>query len=337
MKKKILAAALLLTVLAAAFYFLNRKGAPSGETIRLSGTVEVTSVEVSFKIPGRIKERLVDEGEAVKVGQTIARLEDDDQRQEVALRRAEAQSARAVLAELEAGSRREEIAQAEASLAAAEAEAKRLNDDWPRQEALFKKEVIPRRELDRSRSAREMAAARVREAREALALMRKGPRRERIDQARARWRAAEDAIALAKNRLDYTILSSPLAGTVLAKNAEPGEQVAAGTPVVTVGNITDTWVRAYINETDLGRVKLGHKVKVTSDTWPGRVYDGAVTFIASDAEFTPKNVQTEKERVKLVYRIKITVPNPTMELKPGMPVDAVIAAGTGGRGPGTGK
>ncbi|HEY6837176.1 MAG TPA: efflux RND transporter periplasmic adaptor subunit [Geobacteraceae bacterium] len=325
MNKRIAIAAVLLFVLAAALYFFYHKNASTGETIRLSGTVEVTSVEVSFKIPGRIRERLVDEGESVKAGQIIARLEDDDQKQEVALRRSDAQSARAVLAELENGSRKEEIAQAEAALTAAEAEAKRLGDDWPRQEALFAKEVIPRRELDRSRSARDMAEAHVREARETLALVRKGPRRERIDQARARLRSAEDSLALAQNRLDYTTLSSPLAGTVLAKNAEPGEQVAAGTPVVTVGNVTDTWVRAYVSETDLGRVKLGQKVKVTSDTWPGKVYDGSVTFIASDAEFTPKSVQTEKERVKLVYRIKITVPNPTSELKPGMPVDAVLS------------
>jgi HlyD family secretion protein len=115
----------------------------------------------------------------------------------------------------------------------------------------------------------------------------------------------------------------------MAKNIEPGEQVAAGTPVVTVGELDSVWVRAYINETDLGRVKVGQKARVATDTWPGRVYDGIVTFISSEAEFTPKNVQTQKERVKLVYRVKITIPNPNMELKPGMPADAEILTGTG--------
>jgi HlyD family secretion protein len=110
----------------------------------------------------------------------------------------------------------------------------------------------------------------------------------------------------------------------MAKNIEPGEQVAAGTPVVTVGELDSVWVRAYINETDLGRVKVGQKARVTTDTWPGKAYDGIVTFISSEAEFTPKNVQTQKERVKLVYRVKITIPNPNMELKPGMPADAEI-------------
>jgi HlyD family secretion protein len=325
MKWRLVTAAIVLAVaLAAALLLLRQHHSAAGRTIRVSGTVEVTSVEASFKISGRVRERLVDEGETVKAGQVLARLDNEDQTRELAQLRAESQAARAVLAELEAGSRSEEIAQAEAALAAAEADARRLADDYRRMDALYRKEVIPRRELDAARAGQETSQARVREAREALALVRKGPRRERIDQARARYRAAEGALALAQNRLEYTTLCAPLAGLVLAKNIEPGEQVAPGTPVVTIGNIADTWIRAYINETDLGRVKTGQKVRVTSDTWPGRVYDGTVSFIAQEAEFTPKNVQTEKERVKLVYRIKVTVPNPAMELKPGMPVDGEI-------------
>jgi HlyD family secretion protein len=136
-------------------------------------------------------------------------------------------------------------------------------------------------------------------------------------------------LALATERLGYATLTAPVAGMVMSKNIEPGEQVAVGTPVITIGELESVWVRAYIPETDLGRVKLGQKARVTTDTWPGKVYDGTVTFISSEAEFTPKNVQTQKERVKLVYRIKITIPNPRMELKPGMPADAeIITNGT---------
>jgi HlyD family secretion protein len=325
MKRRLLAAGVLIAGIAVAVTYAVRHHAPPAEAaIRVSGTVEVTSVEASFRIAGRIKERTVDEGETVKAGQVIARLEDDDQLREVALRREEALAAKASLAELEAGSRTEEIARAEAALAAAEAEAKRLDDDLRRQEALYRKEVIPRRELEAARAAAEASRARANESRAALALVRQGPRREMIDQARARRRAAEESLALAQNRLDYTTLVSPLTGLVLAKGTEPGEQVGAGTPVVTVGNVADTWVRAFINETDLGRVKVGQQARVTSDTRPGKAYAGRVTFIAQEAEFTPKNVQTAKERVKLVYRIKIAVPNPALELKPGMPVDAEI-------------
>ena len=152
----------------------------------------------------------------------------------------------------------------------------------------------------------------------------KGRRQERIDQGRARLKEAEAALALAEERLGYATLTAPGPGLVIAKNIEPGEQVAAGTPVITVGDLNNPWLRAYIPETELGRVKVGQKARVTTDTWPGKTYEGRISFISPEAEFTPKNVQTEKERVKLVYRIKIVIPNPAMELKPGMPADAEI-------------
>jgi HlyD family secretion protein len=138
---------------------------------------------------------------------------------------------------------------------------------------------------------------------------------------------------VAETRLGYATLVSPLSGVVLSKNVEPGEYVAAGTPVITVGELVNPWLRAYINETDLGRVKVGQRVYVTTDTYPGKRYEGRISFIASQAEFTPKNVQTEKERVKLVYRVKVDIPNPHMELKPGMPADAeiLLAQAPGGK------
>jgi HlyD family secretion protein len=323
-KRLIFALAALLPISAAAFYFTIRHKANGRDSVRVSGNIEVTTVDVSFKVPGRVRERLVDEGETVRTGQIVARLDSADFAHEVAIRKAEAQTARAALRELEAGSRREEIAQAEAVLAAAEAEARRLADDFRRQKELFSREVIPKQKFDAALAAREASRAQARQAREALELVRKGPRQERIDQGRSRLKEAEASLALAVERLGYTTLTAPSTGLVIAKNIEPGEQAATGTPIITVGDITSPWLRAYIPETDLGRVKVGQKVRITTDTWPGKTYDGLVTFISPEAEFTPKNVQTEKERVKLVYRIKITIPNPAMELKPGMPADAEI-------------
>ena len=353
------------------------------DRIRVSGNIEVTDAELSFKIPGRVQERLVDEGEAVKAGQLIARLDSTELNQEVALRKAEVDAARATLAELEAGSRLEEIAQAEAGarqakaqydemlagsrpqeVAAAEAgveraraEADRSRADADRYAALYKKALISTQQYDASQTASETAKAQLREAEERLKLVRegprreeieqaraafaqanerfilvrKGPRREAIDQARARLQQAREALALAETRLGYATLVSPMSGVVLSKNVEPGEYVAAGTPIVTVGDLADVWLRAYINETDLGRVKVGQRVRVTTDTYPGRIYEGRVSFLASQAEFTPKMVQTEKERVKLVYRVKVDMRNPNMELKPGMPADATIHVGVAGR------
>jgi HlyD family secretion protein len=325
MNRKLLLAVVVLTVVAIAviYYGVTRPGEKNGN-LRVSGNVEVTSVALSFKLPGRVSERLVDEGETVKAGQLIARLDSEDFVHEVAGRRAEVQVARAALAELENGYRKEDVAQARAALDRVQAEADRLKVDFARQQELYKREVISRREFDASRASYESSQASVREAGQRLALLQRGPRPETIDQSRARLRDAEAMLALADARLGYTTLTSSVNGLVLSKNIEPGEQVAAGTPVVTVGMLDSVWVRAYIGETDLGRVKVGQQATVTTDTWPGRKYQGTVTFISPEAEFTPKNVQTEKERVKLVYRIKVVIPNPNRELKPGMPADVEI-------------
>jgi HlyD family secretion protein len=368
----LLPAILLVAVLA--YLILGRSN--DGQVIRVSGNIEVTDAEVSFKILGRVEARLVDEGETVQAGQTIARLDSAELAQEVAARRAEMQAVQAALAELEAGSRPEEIAQAEASaqqakarldemlagsrpeeLSAAEAvlrrakaEAERARLDAERYAGLYKKEIVSAQQYDLARTAFETALARQREAEEQYKLVKEGPRKEQIEQARAAWlqaqerfvlvkkgprqetieqararlQQAKEGLAVAETRLGYATLTSPLAGVVLSKNVEPGEFVAAGTPIVTVGDLENVWLRAYINETDLGRVKVGQQVRVTTDTYPDKRYEGRVSFIAAQAEFTPKSVQTEKERVKLVYRIKVDIRNPNMELKPGMPADAEI-------------
>jgi len=334
MKEKLLLAVVFLLVVATIVMIFFRFGnRDQGRALRVSGNIEVTSVELSFKIPGRVQDRLVDEGETVKTGQVVARLDPEDLQHETDGRRAEVQAARAALTELETGYRREEIAQADAALRRISADAERLRVDFARQQQLYKKEVISARDFDASRAAYEASQASVREARERLNLLRSGPRKETIDQARARLAGAEASLALSETRLGYAVLRSSTSGLVLSKNIEPGEQVTAGTPVVTVGMMGEVWMRAYISETDLGRVKVGQKATVTTDTWPGRKYRGRVSFISQEAEFTPKSVQTPKERVKLVYRIKITVPNPNGELKPGMPADAEIeikpAKGTG--------
>jgi HlyD family secretion protein len=324
MKKILLVAAVLIALTAAVIIFSSLSNRNDDGTINVSGNIEVTTVELSFKLPGRVLERPVDEGQTVTKGEVVARLDPADLRHETASRRAEAQGARAMLTELETGYRKEEIAQAEAVLRRIEAEAVRIRIDFGRQQQLFKKEVISARDFEASRAAYEGSQASVREARERLSLLRSGPRKETIEQARARLRSAEEILALAETRLGYATLVSPVNGLVLSKNIEPGEQVAAGTPVITVGMLDEVWVRAYISETDLGRVKVGQQATVTTDSYPDKKYQGRISFISSEAEFTPKSVQTEKERVKLVYRIKIVIPNPDRELKPGMPADATI-------------
>ena len=379
-KKRLLISVAVLVLLLGLGYIGGRsRWGRTPHAIRVSGNIEVTDVELAFKIPGRVVERRVDEGENIKTGQVAARLETADLAADVAVRRGEVQAAQAVLAELlagsrpeeikaaegaaqqaearlkelEAGSRVQELAAAEASFARAQAEAERARADHERYAGLFKKSIISAQQYDAARTAYETAKAHQEEVGEQLKLVRegprkeqieqgraalvqareryilaqKGPRRETIDQARARLEQAQSALALGETRLGYATLYSPLSGVVLSKNIEPGEYVAPGTPVVTVGDLVNVWLRAYINETELGRVKLGQRARVKTDTYPGKWYAGRVSFISSQAEFTPRSVQTEKERVKLVYRVKIDIENPNMELKPGMPADAEILVG----------
>jgi len=320
-----LASATLLAVLLLLGACSDRDGSRPGELV-LSGNIEVTDAQLGFKVPGRVVERLVSEGDRVKAGQLVARLDDTEQQEQLALRRAELAGAEAAFAALQAGSRPQEIAAAEATLHSVEAERDRLRLDFTRQQELRGKDAIADRELEASQGQLKVAEARTVEAAERFKLVQAGPRAEDVAQGRARADQARAAVAFAETQVENTRLVSPLNGVVLSQNIEPGEYVSPGTPIVTVADTAHVWVRAYVNQTDLGRVRLGQKIAVHTDTFPNKSYEGTVGFIASEAEFTPKTVQTTKERVKLVFRIKIDLANPNDELKPGMPADAIVPA-----------
>ncbi len=328
-RRLIIPALIVAAAAAAAFVYFQLRPQPATDLLRVSGNVEVTDVEVSFRIPGWVEARPAAEGEPVEAEQLIARLESTELAQEVALREAEARAFAAELAALEAGSRPQEIAVARAAVRHAEANLERLAAEFERRKELLARKVISQQLYDQAKADHEVAKSQVAEAEERLKLAEEGPRQEEIARARARLEQVKQSLAIAKTRLDYATLESPISGIVLSENVEAGEYVVPGVPVVTVGDLENAWLRAYVNETDLGRVKLGQPVCVTTDTYRGKVYRGRVSFIASEAEFTPKNVQTSEERVKLVYRVKIDVPNPELELKPGMPADADIWLGEG--------
>ena len=152
-----------------------------------------------------------------------------------------------------------------------------------------------------------------------------GPRQEKIDLAMAQVRAAQEMVNQARQQVKHTELTAPMDGIVLSKSAEPGEYLNPGSPVLILGDVRHPWLRAYVNEKDLGNIRLQQEVDVTTDAFPDRQFKGIITFISSQAEFTPKSVQTFDERVKLVYRIRVALDNPDLDLKPGMPADAVIA------------
>lgn len=302
----------------------NRNGHDPKGALLLSGNLELTDAQLGFKVGGRVVERLVDEGARVESGQLVARLDDAEQQDQLNLRQAERAAAEAVLAELEAGSRPQDIAAVAAALRSAEAERDRVRLDFARARELRQRDVIADREFEAAQAQLKVAEARATEVAERLKLVQEGPRAETIAQARARVAQARAAVDLATTQLANTRLTSPLAGTVLSHHVEPGEFVAPGTPVVTVGDTRHMWVRAYLNQTDLGRVRHGQQVAVRIDSFPGKEFAGTVSYIASEAEFTPKTVQTPKERVKLVFRLKVDVANPDDALKAGMPADVVI-------------
>ncbi len=270
-------------------------------------------------------------------------------------RQADLASNEARLAELNNGARPQEKLDARAAVDSAQSELDRAKKDWGRSQTLYKDDDISTAQFDQYRNRWESAQAAVKSATEREALVLAGPRAEvikaqegQVERARAAVKIAEaNALEMKRREQDLatrraeiararaslalidsqhadTIALSPVDGVVLVKAADVGEVLAPGTTVVTVGDIDHPWLRGYVNETDLGKVKLGAKAKVTTDSYPGKVYPGRVTFISSEAEFTPKQIQTEQERVKLVYRIKIEMANPRRELKENMPADAEI-------------
>ena len=274
------------------------------------------------------------------------------------LRNADLSAAQSQLQQLKNGSRPQEIQESQAAVAAAQSQYDQAKKDWDRAQKLYKDDDISTSQYDQFHARFEGADANLKQVKEHAGLVQAGPRSETIESASAqveRARAslrvgqanaietkrreqdivarqsdierAKAQIALIDSQMADTIAVSPINGMVLVKAADVGEILAPGTSVVTVGDIEHPWLRAYIREQDLGRVKIGDKVKVTTDSYRDKVYDGHISYISSEAEFTPKQIQTSEERVKLVYRVKIDVDNPRHELKSNMPADAEIVTG----------
>ena len=292
--------------------------------VAVTGTIEALQVDVSSKITGRIVELTVREGHRVVKGQLLVRLDADElvaesRRAEAAVRTTEAR-----LRDLLAGARAQEIEQARQALVNATATRVWTERDYSRATELFRKDLIAAQEVDRARQAYEVAKANELGAEEKLALVRAGAREYEIVAARAVVAEARAALALAERRLEQTRLVATLDGVVLHKNMEVGETAVPGQSILTLMDPRDLWLRAYVPETEIARVKLGQPATLAVDAFPGRVFQGTVSEIASEAEFTPKNVQTKKERVNLVFRVKIAVQNPDGTLKPGLPADAEV-------------
>jgi HlyD family secretion protein len=357
------------------------------DRIAISGNIELTQINLAFKIPGKLADLPLEEGVEIAKGSVVARLDAQQLEQQrmrdqaglvlaetqfiqqrtgieyqkaslaadLELRRATLRQAETRLEQLLAGSRRQEIEQARAAVEEIRTQNTQARSDWERAQILYRNDDISTSQFDQFRTRSDSSAAALRQAEERLALVVEGPRKEDIEGARAQVAQARAAVALseaarielkrreqeldsrraqieqARAQLHITeaqladaAIAAPINGVVLLKSSEVGEILAAGTTVATIGEMDKPWLRGYIIEKDLGRVKLGFRVKVTTDSYPGRAYWGRISFISSQAEFTPKQIQTAEERVKLVYRIKVEIENPQHELKLNMPADAEI-------------
>jgi membrane fusion protein YbhG len=329
MKRIIILLAVFAALGAGAYYFYPRFAAPSApaNTLKVSGNIEAHESLLSFKVQGRIVELPVQEGQWVEKGQVLARLDDSDYRQQVGIDEAAVRVKQAELALALAGSREQEIRAAYQSMLDAKADLEQKKLDLQRAQTLYQEDAVSTQARDTAETNWKRAEAAYQRARQNYDLVRAGTRKEQIAVARNAVGQAQEHLGMSRIRLGYTALRAPKAGVILVRQAELGEVVAPATPVVTLADLDDVWLRAYISETDLGRVAWGQPVTLRTDTYPGKTYRGRISFISSQAEFTPKSVETEKERVTLVYRIKIDVENPNHELKPGMPADAVIETG----------
>lgn len=326
MSKRIRIIVPVVVVLAAvAAWLLVRNGGGDGAGLAASGTVEGTEADLGFQVPGRVAEVSVQEGDVVSGGQVLAVLDTTELRAGRDAASSQLAAAEARLTELNRGARPEEIAQAQAAARSATQRADDARRDARRAQSLFDGGAISQQALDKALTARDVAEAGQDQADQALALVREGPRVETIRAQEAMVNQARANVSRADATLANAVIKAPFPGRVTIRHREPGETVSPGAPVVTVLNPEDRWVRIYVREDQIGRVKIGMSAHISSDTYPDKVYDGRVTYIGSQAEFTPRNVQTTEERIKLVYPVKVQISgDPDFDLKPGIPADVTL-------------
>jgi len=324
MKKKRIIGIVILFAVAAVLFGVFRNGGDE-QTLSASGTVEATEAQLGFLATGRIERVAVHEGDMVEAGRELANL--DRTEMQARLRQAEAQveAARAMLTELISGARTEEIAQARAARDAAVEKKNDARRDYERAQQLFDGEAISREALDKAKTALDVAQSRFTQADEFLRLTESGPRVEKIAAQRANLAQAEANVAAIEASLNNMTIHAPFDGVVTVRHREPGEIIPAGSPVLTVQNREHRWVRIFVPEQRVGAMHLQTPATITCDAYENKTYTGKVIFIAGEAEFTPKTVQTTEERVRLVFAVKVLITEDDMyDLKPGMPADVEL-------------
>jgi len=323
----IVGAVLVLGAIAFAAWFFNRQPAPSNELL-LYGNVDLRQVSLAFNDSERIRQLAVQEGDRVKAGQVLGELDTRGLELQLAQGKAQIAVQTQALQRLRSGSRPEEVSQSRAQVAAAQADAELARQQLERLQSIRQTtagRAVSQQDLDAAEARRKVALSQLENARKAQQLVVAGPRKEDIAQAQAQLDVAVAALAVLEHRLQEAQLKAPIDAVVRARLMEPGDMASPQRPVFTLAITDPKWVRAYVNEADLGRVRPGMEANIHVDSQPGEPLRGRVGYISSVAEFTPKTVQTEELRSSLVYEIRVLADDPDNRLRLGMPATVRIA------------
>ncbi|MEW6701245.1 MAG: efflux RND transporter periplasmic adaptor subunit [Bacteroidota bacterium] len=292
--------------------------------IEESGIIEAIEVVVSSHVAGKILKLTKEEGAVVSAGDTILII--DHELLEIQLKQVLAgrDIAKAQLDLLIKGARKEDIKQIEEALNQAEANFAVAKTDKERMDNLFKSNSVTKKQVEDAAARYEIAQAQLNAAKENFYKIKNIARSEEITQAQANFKKAEAAVEAIQKSIRDCYVTSPINGFIVKKFVEVGETVAMFSSLFKVSDLSTVELVVYISETDLGKIKLGQKANIAVDSFPNKTYEGKVIYISTEAEFTPKNIQTKDERTKLVFAVKIKIPNQNFELKTGMPADVII-------------
>ena len=293
-------------------------------SIEATGTIETVKVELSSKTSGEIKELRIIEGEKVKQGDTIIVIDTEALHLQLKQQESGAEMSRAQLDLLRNGARKEDIALVQSSLNQAQVNYDQSKTDLERLQKLYQSHTITKKQYDDAVDHNNIMNNQLSSAKENYNKIKNYARPEEIKQAEAKLNQSIAAADLIKKNIRDSYIISPLNGIIVKKYFEMGETVAPMSSLVKISDLTNVELYIYVTEIELGKIKLGQKAEVTVDAFKDKKFDGRVTYISPEAEFTPKNIQTKDERTKLVFAVKIEIPNPGFELKSGMPADAKV-------------
>ncbi len=303
---------------------LGKKVEGNENELLLYGNVDIRESQLAFNGSEHVDKILVEEGEYVKKGQLLAALHNEILQAQVSEAEAQLEAQRQTVNKLKAGARKEEINKVRAEWGAAKAQSKVALSSYKRLARLLKKRVVTPDEVDKAKALADSSKAQAEAIRHGLVLLQSGTRKEDIAAAEAILESRKASVRLVEQRLDDTKLYAPADGIIRNRILELGSMAFPQTPVMTLAFVNPVWVRAYLPEPALGKIAIGNKATIYTDSYPDKAYEGWVGYISPTAEFTPKNIQTSELRTRLVYSMRIYVCNPQNELRLGMPATVRI-------------